>query len=96
MDANKMHELANEVESQLEDGNPVAAGLFAVALQLAGIGVALKYLGNGDASTTMGAMEALGMHLGEAINSAANTISSGLGDVALELGTLEIGLKSDE
>ena len=33
------------------------------------VAVQLKYLGNGDASTTMGAIEAYGLHMGDIISS---------------------------
>lgn len=35
----------------------------------------LKWLGNGDAATTMGAIEALGMHMEKAVNNVADAIS---------------------
>jgi hypothetical protein len=56
-------------------------GLFAVAyalLEIAdlqkSIAVHVKYLGNGDAATTMGAIEAFGMHLGEKLDSLTGAI----------------------
>jgi len=73
-----MRSLDSEVEEQLEDGNAVAAGLFAIAAQLQLVAVQLKYLGNGDAATTMGAIEALGMHLGEKLEAAGQVIASAI------------------
>lgn len=40
------------------------------------IALQLKYLGNGDAATPMGALEALGEHLGEKISEIATAISA--------------------
>jgi hypothetical protein len=40
--------------------------------------VHLKYLGNGDAATTMGAIEHLAVHLGEKMCEAAFTIASAI------------------
>jgi len=73
-----MRSLDSEMEEQLEEGNAVAAGLFAIAAQLQLVAVQLKYLGNGDAATTMGAMEALGMHLGEKLEAAGQAIASAI------------------
>ena len=73
-----MRSLDSEVEEQLEDGNAVAAGLFAIAAQLQLVAVQLKYLGNGDAATTMGAIEALGMHLGEKLEAEGQVIASAI------------------
>ena len=36
----------------------------------------LKYLGNGDAATSMGAIEAFGMHIGEKLDRLAEAIES--------------------
>lgn len=46
----------------------VAAGLFAISQANY---AAAKHLGNGDASTPMGAIEALGKHIGEQLQSIA-------------------------
>lgn len=43
--------------------------------QLQSIALQLKYLGNGDAGTTMGAIEALGGHLGEKLAQTAGALS---------------------
>jgi hypothetical protein len=62
----------------LEAGNEIAAGLFAIASALQSVAIQLKYLGNGDASTTMGAIEALGTHLGEKIQNAGNYVAEAI------------------
>jgi len=38
------------------------------------IGVHLKYLGNGNAATTMGAIEAFGMHIGEKLDAMTDAL----------------------
>lgn len=66
--------LMREMEEQLEAGHDIAAGLFAIAAQLSSVSVQLKYLGVGDAATTMGAMEYLAVKVEEAGSSIANAI----------------------
>lgn len=51
----------------------VAAGLFAIAHANY---AAAKHLGNGDAMTSMGAIEALGKHLGEHLQSIAAALDN--------------------
>jgi hypothetical protein len=58
-------------------------GLFAIAhaiLKLAdaqqNLATHVKYLGNGDAATTMGAIEAFGMHIGEKLDAITSAILS--------------------
>lgn len=46
----------------------VTEALFEIAEAINNVAVALKYLGNGDAATTMGAIEALGAILGEKLD----------------------------
>lgn len=60
--------LTNLFEEKARGGD----GLYAIAyalMEIAGaqreVAVHVKYLGNGDAATTMGAIEAFGMHIGE-------------------------------
>ena len=53
------------------EGVAIAEGLFAIA-------DALKMLGNGGASTDLGAIEALGMTLSEAIGKAAREIAESI------------------
>jgi hypothetical protein len=70
--------LEQEMKAQLLAGNDIAAGLFAIAMQLQSVAVQLKYLGNGDVATTTGAIEALGMHLGEKIESAGTYVAEAI------------------
>lgn len=62
----------------------IAAGLLAVASSLSSIAFNIKYLGTGDASTSMGAIEFLAVALeksiesfGDKIVSAADTLHNG-------------------
>lgn len=73
-----MEELRQEIERQLEAGNPVAAGLFAIAAELQTLAVHIKYLGVGDAATTMGAIEYLATSLSEKIGDASFVISEAI------------------
>jgi len=60
-----------------------------VAEAIEKIAMALKYLGNGDASTTMGAIEAHGM----AIKESSETISSSLNSIAIALTEIAIAIR---
>jgi len=51
------------------DGEAIAAGLFAVAN-------AIHYLGNADAATPMGAIEAFGMVMKEGLSDVSDSIAS--------------------
>jgi hypothetical protein len=62
--------------------NGTEAGLFAVALALTSVATQLKWLGNGDAATHMGALEALGEHIGEKIDRLARSLD----DIAERIG----------
>ena len=53
-----------------------AIGLGLIALSLCEVATQLKYLGNGDASTSMGAIEALSMQIKEGLESIAASIGS--------------------
>lgn len=79
-----MHDLEEEMKDQLKQGNATAAGLFAIAAQLQTLAVHLKYLGVGDAATTMGAIEYLGVHLGEKLDVAGQAIVAAIERVADE------------
>jgi len=54
------------------DKGNVTEALFEIANAINRVAVALKYLGNGDAATTMGAIEALGAVLGEKLDRLAD------------------------
>jgi hypothetical protein len=58
-------------------------GLFAIAYALLEVAAAqrslavhVKYLGNGDAATTIGAIEAFGMHIGEKMDTLSAVLST--------------------
>ena len=75
------------IQDFCEDKARKGEGLFAVAyalLELAeaqkSCAVHLKYLGNGDASTTMGAIEAFGMQLGEKLDALTTAIQERMDD----------------
>lgn len=73
-----MNTLRQEIETQLKAGNSVAAGLFAIAAELQTLAVHLKYLGVGDAATTMGAIEYLAVSLSEKIGEVGTVISEAI------------------
>jgi hypothetical protein len=64
----------NEADSNLEPAN-VVDGLFAIARSLNRIADALWGLGNGNAATHMGAIEAFGLHIGEKLDGLTSVIS---------------------
>ena len=53
----------------------VAYAIMQLALAAQNIATQLKYLGNGDATTTMGAIEAFGMHIGDKLEAMTAAIS---------------------
>jgi hypothetical protein len=53
----------------------IAASNIAVAAEIGRVAFWLKYLGNGDAATPMGAIEALSAHLGEKLDLVASALS---------------------
>ncbi len=68
-----------------EAGYAIAYAILKLSENVSNVAVHLKYLGNGDASTTMGAIEAFGMHIGEKIDNLTNAIST-IAEVQLEVG----------
>lgn len=81
--------MTKHIQDICEDKARAGEGLFAVAyalLQLAEaqqrLAVHVKYLGNGDASTTMGAIEAFGMHIGEKLDALTTAIQERMDDNA--------------
>ena len=64
-----IHSLVNK------KGDNVADALFAIAKAIESLAIQVKYLGNGDAATPMGAIEAFGKHLGEKMDSLTDAIS---------------------
>jgi hypothetical protein len=69
----------NESDSNLEAAN-VVDGLFAIARALNKVALALRDLGNGDATTSMGAIEAFGNHIGQKLDSLTDVIGRSLGE----------------
>jgi len=67
-------DLEQLIEDQLEAGNDIAAGLFAIAWQLSDVAIHLKYLGNGNAASTMGAIEHLSLKISDAGDAIAMAI----------------------
>lgn len=65
----------NENDRNLEPAN-VVDGLFAIARSLDRVASALRALGNGDAATSMGAIEAFGAHIGEKLDALTVEIAS--------------------
>jgi hypothetical protein len=60
----------------------IAGGLYAIADALRHVAKAINRLGNADASTPMGALEALGAVHKEAANELARVLEHGLADIA--------------
>jgi hypothetical protein len=72
----------NPDQEQYQEGNVVDA-LFQIAKALDNVAVALQYLGNGNAATNMGAIEALGLVMKEGMASSSSSIIDGLSEVAI-------------
>lgn len=51
-----------------DQADNISAGLFAIAKAIDGLAYQIKSLGNGDAATEMGAIEALGQTISEAMS----------------------------
>lgn len=66
-----------EWERRADDGD----GQFAIAVGLLAVARAIKNLGNGDAATSMGAIEAFGMHVGEKMDALTSAIHSAADDL---------------
>lgn len=63
----------NESDRNGEAAN-VVDGLFAIAVAIQNLASATQRLGNADAMTPMGAIEAFGLHIGEKIDRLADVI----------------------
>ena len=70
--------------TQTELGETIADGLFAVAKSLDGVAKAIIRLGNADAATPMGGMEALGDIIAKSIATGLNDIAMAIEDAAEE------------
>jgi hypothetical protein len=75
-----MTHIHDEFEQRARNGD----GLFAIAFALLELANAqkstatwLKYLGNGDAATTMGAIEAFGDHIGKKLDDMTDALRDG-------------------
>jgi hypothetical protein len=64
-----------EDKARTDAGYAIAHALMRLADAQAATATHLKYLGNGNAVTTMGAIEAFGMHIGEKIDALTAAIS---------------------
>ena len=60
----------------------VADGLFAIAQSIDGLTRAVRYLGNGDASTHFGALEAVSMQIKEGLDTIGGEVGGGLSLIA--------------
>ncbi|HEY4153536.1 MAG TPA: hypothetical protein VGM38_09465 [Pseudolysinimonas sp.] len=67
----------NELERVgLEGTSEIAYAILRLAHATEDLAVHLKYLGNGNAATQMGAIEAFGKHMGEKLDAIADALSS--------------------
>jgi hypothetical protein len=75
-----MSKLEDRLISVNSNGLPanVVDGLFAIAGALHAVADRLRYLGNGDASTHMGAIEAHSKHMGEMMEMCSEAVSGAL------------------
>jgi hypothetical protein len=65
---------AIEEKARTDGSFAIAYALLKLAKAQEDAAIHLKYLGNGDAATTMGAIEAFGMHIGEKLDSLTGAI----------------------
>ena len=63
-----------EDKARTDAGYAIAFALMRLARAQESLALHVKYLGNGDAATPMGAIEAFGAHLGEKIDLLAEAI----------------------
>ena len=78
------------VEENKDHGSAnVVDGLYAIASSLDSVASALRYLGNADAATPMGAIEALGLE----VQNGFSSISSSINEVSRALEDLPINIK---
>jgi hypothetical protein len=78
--------------------HPELIAAFIQAERLSEIGTHLKYLGTGDAATTMGAIEFLASRIGEAITEGSSELGSRIGSrigEAIEEGLHEVARQID-
>lgn len=75
-------EEAIDNQAHREPGFAIAYALLRIADAQESVAVQLKYLGNGDAATTMGAIEAFGMHIGQRIDHLTEVLGNALENLA--------------
>ena len=63
-----------EDKARTDPGYAIAYGLLKLAKAQEDTAVHLKYLGNGNAATPMGAIEAFGVHIGEKMDILADAL----------------------
>jgi hypothetical protein len=63
----------NELHANIRD-RASDDGTYAIAYALLELAYHVKYLGNGNAATQMGALEAFGLHLGEKLDALADAL----------------------
>lgn len=61
-----------------DEKQTVAGGLYAIAHAIESLATQVKYLGNGDASTHMGAIEAYGTHMGEKLDALTSVLGESI------------------
>ena len=64
-----------ELQEGFENADGVEAALFGIAIAIHDLAYQVKYLGNGNANTQMGAIEALGVALKDASERIASAIT---------------------
>ena len=74
---------AAEQNERGESAN-IVDGLFAIARGLEAVAKAVQRLGNNDAATSMGAIEALGKVMSEAISGAGEAVAEAIGSAPEE------------
>jgi hypothetical protein len=71
---------SDAVENTLGESANIVDAIVMVAEGLRAVARAIRDLGNGDAATNMGAIEAFGKHIGDKLDGITSAISSGLSD----------------
>lgn len=71
------HELSTHIERRAatDPNYAIAYALLRLAKATESLATHVKYLGNGDAATAMGALEAFGLHLGNKLDELGDKLS---------------------
>jgi hypothetical protein len=69
-------DFSREIYKRFKDADGVEAALYAIACSISGLAYQLKCLGNADASTPMGAIEALGERIDVGCSRIADALES--------------------